>query len=320
MDLLSSLCTKEIMNSSTSAPSSSVTSSSATPENSSNVLFSSRLSNIENLFSEEEDDVESFQAEEEETISLHEEDDTAKSYESIFACNDNSIHMLFAMACGIKDENESYIADYESDQLFIKSKKKKFFKPSKLHLIEEVKRRKMRKGESPKLSTQKTVPFYTDWLKENNTLDQEDSIWVKTKISWFRRTLADASESTFEDVDQHLTFRGNTWVLRVVHALVDHDDAKLAFASSYDVEDRLSVDSRNSPGHIKKTVYDIVAGYYNNPDFNPMSTLYPHVHSDFAEVIDLVAQTRIDKTFLVTMPLRYFTFGKKWMKLTCTIL
>jgi hypothetical protein len=204
--------------------------------------------------------------EQEATSSL--EDDVC-TCESIFTGNGNCIHTLLSMACGIKHEDDqdnttppSYIADFENDELFTKSKKKKKFKPTKKFLIEEVTRRKRLKGETARWSQQSSNKEYIDWLKDNDTyVGPGDLLWLRSKISWFRSTLTNAQEAegNSEDVARHIQFRGTAWILRVIHCFVDHDDAKLAFATAYDVLDRQALDSRHSPLDIVKTVFEIIA-------------------------------------------------------------
>ena len=63
-----------------------------------------------------------------------------------------------------------------------------------------------------------------------------------------------------------------TWILRFIHALVDHDDARLAFAHSYDVMDRQDLDGRHRPTTEVRCVYEIISRYYNSPEYNPLST------------------------------------------------
>jgi len=123
-------------------------------------------------------------------------------------------------------------------------------------------------------------------------LDHVDLVWVTSKIIWFRETLKNANDNEpQEGVKKFINFRGIIWVLRLIHALSDNDDARLAFATVFNVKDRQALDSRNSPGHVVKTVYDIIADYYNDETFNPWSTAYPRVHSEFAVPIDLTYES-----------------------------
>jgi hypothetical protein len=73
--------------------------------------------------------------------------------------------------------------------------------------------------------------------------------------------------------------------LRLVHCLL-HDDVKQAFISRHDCLDRRALDARNSPQR-PKTWLEQIAAKFNSEDFRPESEVFPNLHNDFAEPINL---------------------------------
>jgi hypothetical protein len=328
MDLLGTICTQQIQKIGAGSPLSVYSSSLSKSSSASSLEQSERSTSLIQEFdlsssSDDDDDTDNFQAfnnnqhkqqdnqdsqdnshvvRDQQVVVLDGKQDTTPStgdgdaedmYSSIFAINGNCIQTLFAMASGIRDENNKLIADYENDDLFTKAKKKMLFKPIKKHLVQEVLRRKQKMDcVSKTFSSQNSLKVCSNWLHDNNQMDHVDLVWVTSKINWFRETLKNATANEPQDgVEKFINFRGTVWVLRLIHALSDNDDARLAFATVFNVKDRQALDSRNSPGHVVKTVYEIIADHYNDETFNPWSTAYPRVHSDYAVPIDLTYES-----------------------------
>ena len=67
---------------------------------------------------------------------------------------------------------------------------------------------------------------------------------------------------------------------------MDVDEIKEAFFKNFTVLDWLDVDGRNNPSSAVPDVWEMAAGKWNDPCFNPVSAKYGFLHKDFVEEID----------------------------------
>ena len=124
---------------------------------------------------------------------VHIADDDRTSYKNIFEDSSNSLKVLVAMASGVQNKDGSLIADFENDDFFAKSSKKKEFKPSATDIFDKVVRRKAHNNDTSKTSRQKKKSEHLEWLKENVNLSDVDKEWVITKINWLRDIISKAN-------------------------------------------------------------------------------------------------------------------------------
>ena len=155
MDLLGTICTQQIQKIGAGSPLSAYSSSLSKSSSESSLEQLERSKSLIEEFdlsssSDDDDDADNFQAfnnqhkqqdnqdnshvvRDQQVVILDGKQDTTPStgdsdaddmYSSIFAANGNCIQTLFAMASGIRDENNKLIADYENDDLFTKAKRR----------------------------------------------------------------------------------------------------------------------------------------------------------------------------------------------------
>lgn len=204
--------------------------------------------------------------------------------------NRSNLKTLVAMGYGLIGLDQKLICDFENDPLFTKSPKKKEFKPALLDLIEEVERRKRQLSDSSRTNKQKKKSYYLEWLRENNVLLQPNHRWTVAKACWFREILVNDAAAA-AGPDRFINFRGDGWILRMLHAWFDFDDARHAMTHQYDALSRPELDGRANPNATRVNAYEVIALNYWNQDWVCRTTPYPDLHPDFAESLTI---TRAD--------------------------
>ena len=77
-------------------------------------------------------------------------------------------------------------------------------------------------------------------------------------------------------------------ILRLIHALIDHDEIKRAFLTRHDLTGgRMAVENRNAAETRASSVWQLLANKWNDPLFLPVTVALPDVHSDFSLPIPL---------------------------------
>ena len=77
-------------------------------------------------------------------------------------------------------------------------------------------------------------------------------------------------------------------MLRVIEALVQNDEAKRCFLTCRDIDPgHHALDGQNSVDKCPVTVWEMLAEWWNGPDFNPVTEIVINLHSDFLQEIDL---------------------------------
>ena len=72
-------------------------------------------------------------------------------------------------------------------------------------------------------------------------------------------------------------------MLRLIHALVDHDDVKSAYLTRHDLPSgRMASENRNTVEARTGTVWQMLADRWNDPNFLPVTGIFPELHSDFS--------------------------------------
>ena len=198
--------------------------------------------------------------------------------------NKNDKKVLFAMAVGIgKDGDVEDIGDLEVEP-YSSSKKKSLFKPSSLVLHKEIQRRSGIDGGAVPKSKNWSNPKLLQWLKENAITDADDLKFVKAEVAAYRQLLlAAAAETKKQDDDANARWTGSKPYLRLYHVLID-ETLRDAYFHRNDVMNRAQLDARKSTDR-PPTFYEEAAALYNNKNFNPITSSFPDLHSDFAEPI-----------------------------------
>ena len=72
-------------------------------------------------------------------------------------------------------------------------------------------------------------------------------------------------------------------MLKLIHALVDHIDIKSAYLTSHDLPSgRMAIENRNTLKARMGTVWQLLADRWNDPNFLPISGIFPDLHNDFS--------------------------------------
>ena len=211
------------------------------------------------------------------------------TYDKHYIKADNSKVVLLSMAIGLTNTESELIFDPENDKFWKKSKVWKTIKPTKAVLKKEILRRKEFYSGLNLLkipNSQKSRDVHVQWLMENTYLSNADKTFVTSTLNDFITTITDAQEPE-SDPEKFINFRGHNWILRMIHSLVDHDNARLAFAGVFDSLDRTELDGKKNPGTARVSAWQLIADNFNNPTFNPTSTAYPLLHKAFSKPIVL---------------------------------
>ena len=154
------------------------------------------------------------------------------------------------------------------------------WKPTTSDFIDEIKRRKEILGKKPKVNSQLKLSVALDWLVENPILGDDDKAFVLDKVVSFLKV---SSEVAAGKPSGSQKWVGIVPYLRLIHCITDKDDAKASFLKSFSVKTRKELEDRK----LIKDVWAIVSDYFNDPNFNVISSLYPMLHEDFSSTIDL---------------------------------
>ena len=125
------------------------------------------------------------------------------------------------------------------------------------------------------------------WLCENKITNPVDIAFLRAEeVKFFNNLVRGQIESaTIQSVNLGGVVFTQTTDLRMVHCLLE-DDVKEAFLRCHDTMDRAALDSRNSP-HRPKTWLEKIVDKYNLPTFCPQTKVFPDLHSNFLEPIDV---------------------------------
>ena len=111
--------------------------------------------------------------------------------------------------------------------------------------------------------------------------------FVVSNFNRLLRNVTDAAGPSDNDPDKLIQFRGVHWILRMIHCLVENDDARIAYSKVYDALDRTQLDSRKNPETARVSAWEIIANHFNDADFNPRSSSYPLLHEAFSQTMCL---------------------------------
>ncbi len=135
-----------------------------------------------------------------------------------------------------------------------------------------------------------SIVKYQEWLDRHPIDDGGEWYNLVTEIEKHRLVAEKAAAerlSNAEALDGGKKWQGKYPMLRMIHALVDHDEIKRANLTHHDLPSgQISVENRNTPAAIAQNVWHLIANKWNNVLFVP-STNAMDCHSDFfvSEVI-----------------------------------
>ena len=213
---------------------------------------------------------------------------------------EKKLRVLFSMCFGLTSsdviENARILSDF-SVEPYRSSKNKKKFKPTQRDMLDEVQRR-IRilnlDADSFKLNNC-NVESLKRFFANNKITDPIDVEFLRTE------ELKCFDSMTRAQVERKILTGGGgatgtcsgtggivftpTADLRLIHCLIE-DDVKHAFLHRHDCLDRQTLDARNSPLR-PKTWLEQIADKFNDTNFFVVSEVFPNLHNDYAEEIDL---------------------------------
>ena len=217
--------------------------------------------------------------------------DDAMSYDLDYVASGNSKNVLLAMAMGLLDDKVNLLFDPINNPVWKQCKAWKDLKPKKTLLRDEVLRRKKApysgEGDCKVPHAQKTKLIHEQLLHSNTHMSDTNKDFVVRNFNRLLKNVTDAAGPTENDPDKLIQFRGMHWILRMIHCLVENDDARIAFSKVYDSLDRRQLDGRKNPETARVSAWEIIAKHFNDPDFNPRSSSYPLLHEAFSQTMCL---------------------------------
>jgi hypothetical protein len=204
--------------------------------------------------------------------------------ETLYKDTENSKTLLLAMCYGLKGkEGQGTILGDVQLEPYLSAKQRKYFNPAGSNLKAETSRRAQAHGlKMPKNANFTKVNCYA-WLSKHPVEDPVDIEFLRKEETTFRNILAEAAT---EGREMSKKVKAAPWVkndpfLRLYHCLT-HDTVKVAFLDRDMVMDREELDARNCD-MAPKTYQELVAGLFNDLDFQPESLSLPKLHSNFSE-------------------------------------
>jgi hypothetical protein len=208
-----------------------------------------------------------------------------KAYEKA----NGSKRLLLCMCTGLfaSDEPGARVLGELNVEPYLSSKKKKIFKPSRHDLVAEVYRRLKVISVADQRHNSRSVDFLKKWFTDNKIDNPADVAFLRAEEAKFYNQLQKAQEESalMQPQQQPGVIFTHTADLRMVHCLLE-DDVKQAFLAKHDCMDRQSLDARNSPNRPKRWLENF-SDKFNSNEFAPFTEVFPYLHDDFAEPIDL---------------------------------
>ena len=202
---------------------------------------------------------------------------------------DHSFMTLVLLSRGLKDSSGKTVLDLDTDpwkSLTLKTNKTIKWKPKAKALKEHILWRcdsfgPLLGGEPrPK---QWLVPKLLEWLDEHPITPPTDVAFLIAKVLSEKLLV----EKTIENQKSENELLQRSWTgkypyLRLIHALVDHDNIKAAFLHRHDIPvGRLHLENRNSVDKRQPTMWELLTTKWNDPLFCPTTELIEDLHSDF---------------------------------------
>ena len=117
------------------------------------------------------------------------------------------------------------------------------------------------------------MPKILEWLDENPISDPTDIAFLSNKLVEHKAIAKEAERVADYFLDKQWT--GRYPYLRMIHALMDQDDAERLFLARYDLDNiRLQVKNQNSTTKRVQTVWEMVSDCWNDSDFCPITGVY----------------------------------------------
>ncbi len=126
----------------------------------------------------------------------------------------------------------------------------------------------------PKANSQMKLSVALDWLVENLILGDDDKAFVLHKVAAFLKVSSEVAAGKSSGSQKWVGIVTN---LRLIHCITDKDDAQASFLRSFSFKTRKELEDRK----LIKGAWQIVSDYFNDPNINLTSSLYPMLHEDY---------------------------------------
>ena len=214
--------------------------------------------------------------------------------QAIYEAMGNSKKVLVTLCVGLFREDGSPLIDLSQSPW--SQELKGAMKPKNQELVSEVcRRQKLFSGmEGTTTSKQfmmkpknKSREILIDWLNQWPIRDADCRRFLFAEAQrveeLLQASIAEGRENAI--AMQHGAWTGPLPYLRMIHAIIDCNEIRLAFLKRSDAKTREELDSLTSPTR-PKTAYEMIADKWNDPEFHP-TTQVSKCHYDFASPIDL---------------------------------
>jgi hypothetical protein len=204
----------------------------------------------------------------------------------LYEDNGNSKKLLLVMAIGAVKGNDNFV-DMNEDP-YKSAKNRKIFLPTADLVKKEISRRaELFKMKEPRPNQWK-VGKCREWLTQHPLVDKADVKFLVAEEKLFRDSLDGAIKERDEQADLHK--QAESWIgpnpyLRLYQVLIE-DDIRVEYTKTHEVLNRAELDGRNSAQR-PPNFYEKASKLYNSPGFNPTTSIYPDLHSDFKDEIYL---------------------------------
>ena len=185
-----------------------------------------------------------------------------------FISKGNDIKVLFAMGIGIIDNDGDIVSSFEPPKYPNTSKKTWY--PQRIHLIDEIERRKKLLKDCSKTNKQWNKDKAVEWFVNN-------PVTAVIDVSFLQRRL----KAFIEEANAASATSSNYWVgsvpvpfPRLIHCLVDFENIKEPFLKSFDTMTRQSLDGRFNDDIRRDSPWVLIADKWNDINYNPTSTPY----------------------------------------------
>jgi hypothetical protein len=203
-----------------------------------------------------------------------------------------SLKALAILSLGLLNEDGDPIFDVKALP-WSSAEKVSNIKPTASDMKEEVERRASVAGIDPMPRPKAwTLQRLTDWLTAHPLVRKDDVSFVLSTVA-ARSAAAENAAREKEDEERALDGGCTSWhgkfpMLRLIHALVNHDDIKSAYLTRHDLPSgRMAIENRNTVEAHMGTVWQMMADRWNDPNFLPVTGIFPELHSDFSRPIAL---------------------------------
>ena len=213
--------------------------------------------------------------------------------QKVYEAMGNSKKVLVTLCVGLFRENGAPLIDLS--QTPWSQELKGAMKPANRELANEVCRRQKLFAGTDGTSTRqflmkpknKARDILLEWLNKWPIRDEDCRKFLFSEAQRIERLLQAALDEGRENAlaMQHGAWTGPLPYLRLIHAITDCNETRMAYLRRHESFDREELDAHNSPIR-PKTAFEIIADKWNDPDFHPVTSV-SSCHVNFASPIDL---------------------------------